>query len=437
MGSVENLQPYADYKDSGAEWLPRIPSGWEIKPLKSVALVNPSKLSKTVLDDDKVTFLPMEALHNDNTYEQRLEEYKKISSGYTSFQEGDLVLAKVTPCFENHKAAVMNNLPHGIGFGTTEIIAIRPILSKVSSAFLYYLISIPAFKEKGKGELKGIGGLRRVPTEFISSYKFPLPPLETQQRIVEFLDAETGRIDTLVSEMEALITMLQENRRVLIAETVTRGIPGEHTEFKDSGVEWLGQIPTSWELQKIARIAKFFTGGTPPTEKREYFDGNESWASIADLKDGILRETHKKISKAGIEKARIAISPTGSLLYSFKLSVGKVAITTFDTYTNEAIATFLPSKHIDTKYAFYSYPIFLIRNAKKNIYDADLLNADLINQAILPLPFIIEQQRIANYLDTETAKIDTLIAETTDAIRLLKEERKVLISDVVTGKVEV
>lgn len=429
MGNIENLKPYEEYKDSGVEWLGQVPARWVLsKGSREVVLRGGYSFNSDKFTDgtsgvpivkigDVITQKPS-TFSSEMPPSSFLVFKNEIVLGMSGSDIFNLAIWKEEEAYLNQRVCVVKSKD----------------LERLDANFLFY--SLVPIIDRAIYDTKSTT-LKNLSNADIFSFRLLVPPLPTQQRIVEFLDAETGRVDTLVSELEAMITLLREERKVLISDTVTRGIAGEHTEYKNSGVDWLGEIPNGWEVQKISRIAKFFTGGTPPTEQKEYFDGEESWASIADLKNGVLRDTHKKLSQKGVNRARIILSPVGSLLYSFKLSVGKVAITTFPTYTNEAIATFLPSDKILTKYAFYVYPIFLIKNAKKNIYNADLLNADLINQARLPLPSTEEQTRIVTFLDSETSKIDVLIAEATSAITLLKEERKVLISDIVTGKLEV
>lgn len=205
-----------------------------------------------------------------------------------------------------------------------------------------------------------------------------------------------------------------------------------YSEYKDSGVEWLGEIPKHWNMNTVKRLTKFQVGWTPSTGNDNNFLGDNLWANISDLKNKYLFNTAKKISDEAAKAASMDISPKGSLLYSFKLSVGAVSFAQQDMYTNEAIASFLASSKLPLEYLYYSLPIFIIENASTNIYGAKILNQELIKNALLLEPTYEEAYIIANFLDHETAKIDTLIAKQEKLIELLKEKRQAVISHAVT-----
>jgi type I restriction enzyme S subunit len=205
-----------------------------------------------------------------------------------------------------------------------------------------------------------------------------------------------------------------------------------YPEYKDSGVEWLDVIPRDWIVSKVKYLAPFQVGWTPPTKVDANFIGDNLWANISDLKGKYLKRTAKNISNEAATAASMEISPKGSLLYSFKLSVGAVSFACQDMYTNEAIASFLEGGRLPLSYMYYALPKFLIENASKNIYGARILNQELINNAFLLAPTFEEAEKIANFLDFETAKIDTLIEKQQQLIALLKEKRQAVISHAVT-----
>lgn len=205
-----------------------------------------------------------------------------------------------------------------------------------------------------------------------------------------------------------------------------------YPKYKDSGVEWLGEVPAGWHLTKTKHVCTFTTGWTPPTGNSEAYDGDNAWANISDLGPRILDCTAKQISDEAVDASGIALSPSGSLLFSFKLSIGQVSFAGRNMYTNEAIATFHESPHLSLSFAYYAFPLYLVQNAAENIYGAKLLNQELIRNAALALPRVEEQAAIAAFLDRETNKIDALVAEQEKLIALLKEKRQALISHAVT-----
>ena len=205
-----------------------------------------------------------------------------------------------------------------------------------------------------------------------------------------------------------------------------------YPEYKDSGIEWLDVIPTHWVLSKVKYIAPFQVGWTPPTKNDENFIGDNLWVNISDLKGKVITNTSKRISNKAAKEASMSITPKGSLMYSFKLSVGAVSFAGDDMYTNEAIASFLNSARLPLSYLYYALPKFVVENASTNIYGARILNQELINNAQLLEPTFAEAEKIANFLDHETAKIDTLIGKQQQLIKLLKEKRQAVISHAVT-----
>lgn len=205
-----------------------------------------------------------------------------------------------------------------------------------------------------------------------------------------------------------------------------------YSEYKDSGVEWLDVIPTDWTVSKVKHLCSFQVGWTPPTGIDANFIGDNLWANISDLKGKYIEHTAKQISDTAADAASMSISPKGSLLYSFKLSVGAVSFAAKDMYTNEAIASFLETSKLPLSYLYYALPKFVIENASTNIYGARILNQELINNAFLLEPSFEEAEKIAAFLDYETAKIDTLIDKQQQLIRLLKEKRQAVISHAVT-----
>lgn len=205
-----------------------------------------------------------------------------------------------------------------------------------------------------------------------------------------------------------------------------------YPEYKNSGVKWLGKVPSHWSVSKVKYLTSFQVGWTPPTKDDGNFEGENLWANISDLKEREIFDTNKKISDSAAKIASMEISPKGSLLYSFKLSVGTVSFAGKDMYTNEAIASFLEESKLPLSYLYYVLPKYLIENASTNIYGARILNQELICNADLIAPTFDEAQNVANFLDHETAKIDVLIEKQQRLIELLKEKRQAVISYAVT-----
>ena len=213
---------YQTYKDSGIEWLGEIPEHWEVKRLRHVSAVNPVKSEVAGWSSDtEVSFVPMEAVCEFGGLildETRL--LGDVYQGYTFFRDGDVVIAKITPCFENGKGSIAQGLINGVGFGTTELHVVRPSLELDVKFFFFVSISIP-FRQPGEAEMYGAGGQKRVPDSFVRNYQVPMPPLKEQRAIAAFLDHQTARLDGLAAKIRDSITMLREYRTALISAAVT------------------------------------------------------------------------------------------------------------------------------------------------------------------------------------------------------------------------
>ena len=203
-----------------------------------------------------------------------------------------------------------------------------------------------------------------------------------------------------------------------------------YERYKPTGISWMREIPEHWEIKKLKHLLSFSTGGTPSTHIHGYYDGEEPWVTISDM-DGKFISGFHCISLKGVKSARIPLTPSGSLLYSFKLSVGQVAFANFDLYTNEAIASFAPQTGVNLGYWYYALPDFVIKNANTNIYGAFLLNQELMKNAVLIAPPLDEQERIAAFLDQKTTEINLAIAKKEQLIELLLEQRNIRVHQAV------
>ena len=183
------------------------------------------------------------------------------------------------------------------------------------------------------------------------------------------------------------------------------------------------------DFKRVKEIAKWHVGGTPPTNSPVAYNGDDSWATIADMKGREIVETKNTINGSFLDKKK---TKKGSLLFSFKLSIGKVAFAGKDIYTNEAICSFTKKSKIDLNYFYYAAPVYISKNKKVNIYGADLLNQDLIKNAIVYSPNKQKQKEIANFLDKSVIKIDHVLNMYAKKIALLKEYKESLIYETIT-----
>ena len=272
-----------------------------------------------------------------------------------------------------------------------------------------------------------------------SNIKYTFPEsVELQKSIATYLDRKVSIIDKIIAAKNHTHTHLLELRQAIITDAVLgRGSVG--VDYRQTNIPWIGKIPAHWQVRRIKDIADISVGWTPDTNNPDYFNGNNTWVTIADMNQKYIVSSKVKISNEAIDSSRIRLVKKGSLLYSFKLSVGKVAFAGKDLYTNEAIAaiTLNYNNEVDTSFLYYAISTYLANNANENIYGAKIMNQDTIRNSYIAFPDINEQLKISWTLDKKVRNIDNAVSINKQSIQLLNEYRSSLISNVINGKVKV
>jgi type I restriction enzyme S subunit len=436
---------YPAYKYSGVEWLGEVPAHWQVKRLRNVAMLNPSKSEVAHLPrDTEVSFLPMEAVGDDGTLNlDRTRPIGDVESGYTYFREGDVTIAKITPCFENGKGAVMRSLHNRHGFGTTELIVVRPTEGKTTSDYLHLLFTSHPFRLFGEASMYGAGGQKRVSDDFVRDFAAAFPPPEEQTAIATVLDHETAKIDALVAEQERLIELLKEKRQAVISHAVTKGLD-PFVPMKDSGVEWLGEVPAHWEVTALKRhwsitdckhvTAEFVEEGYALASIREV---QSRWVELEQAK-----QTTEYFYQLLIEGERNPQS--GDLIFSRNATVGEVA----QVHTGHPPFAMGQDVVLMRRIEKHFNPDFLQLVLRSEVVVQQLalcmigstfkrINVEEIRSLVIAFPPPAEQHLIATYLLGQTEGFDELIAEALLSIELLRERRTALISAAVSGQIDV
>jgi len=438
---------YPSYKDSGVEWLGEVPEHWEVKRLRFVAELNPSKSEISHLARDAaVSFLPMEAIGDDGTLNlDREKTISEVENGYTYFRDGDVTVAKITPCYENGKGALMKDLINGIGFGTTELIVARPRLEETIGTYLHYLFISPDFRGIGESHMYGAGGQKRVPDAFVRNFATAFPPVTEQNQIATFLDRETAKIDELVAEQQRLMELLKEKRQAVISHAVTKGLNLD-APMKPSGIEWLGDVPTHWNITRLGWICSEINDinhvmpvavehGVPFLSAKDLLD------------DGTLNFTNdiKMISEEDFANLSKKICPRrGDIIYSrIGACLGKARLVETDERFLVSYSCCVV-RVIDTigSRRFIQHLLdgeMILTEARMRTQGIGVPDLGLgeIGRFPVPLPPMREQEQIADFLDDHAGRFDTLTAEAQRAIDLLQERRTALISAAVTGQIDV
>ena len=222
---TKGLNPDVPMRDSGIEWLGEIPEHWELRRLKYLSSINPTKSNSSFNknSDELVTFLPMEKVSEDGDIDTKLKKpIKDLWDGLTYFEENDVIVSKITPCFENGKGAFLKNLGSKIGFGSTEFHVLRAKISEIHPHYLYYVTRTNMFKKLGEAAMTGAAGQKRVTNSFIQNFFISFPTkLEEQDEIVHQIKLKQSSMDELIEKSKTQITFLKEYRTALISEAVT------------------------------------------------------------------------------------------------------------------------------------------------------------------------------------------------------------------------
>lgn len=420
-----------------------LPPNWSRRRLRFNAQLNPVKSELDLNDEAEVSFVPMDAVGE--LGELRLDEQRAVDEvyrGYTYFRDGDVVIAKITPCFENGKGALAVGLTNGVGFGTTEFHVVRPG-DKLDARFLFYISIAHDLRCYGASEMLGAGGQKRVPERFLKDWRAALPPLETQEHIARFLDEKTAQIDALIAKKQTLLERLAEKRQAIITQAVTKGL-NTAAPMKESGIEWLGQIPTHWEVRRLDHLnddrRPICYGIVLPGP---HFDGGVPIIKGGDvrperLKRSLLNCTAPEIDAAN-RRARVI---AGDLVYTIRGSFGDVEIVTEELEgcnLTQDTARISPISNIDRRWLLMALKSNAIRyNLAAGSLGATIKGINIfdLRRARLPTPPLEEQGAIADYLMNATAHLDAARRRVERGMNLLAEYRSALIVAAITGQIE-
>lgn len=452
---VGKYKPYPEYKDSEIEWLGDVPAHWKVCRVKNAATVNPSKSEVRGLPaDSQVSFIPMEAIGEKGELDaSRIKTLPEVLTGYTYVADGDIMIAKITPCFENGKGAIAKNLINGIGFATTEVIPIRP-KRPADANFLFYVLNCNPFKFIAESSMYGAGGQKRVADSFVAEYHLSIPSESERVKIANFLDHETTQIDTLIEKQQQLIQLLKEKRQAVIDHAVTKGL-NPKVKMRDSGIEWLGEVPEGWVVVNVRNLIR---AGVLETQDgnhgelhpvaAEYVNDGIPFLMANNVQNGAvsLRDS-KYISLERAEKLRIGFSLPNDLLLTHKGTVGEVAlvpesidvpywmltpqVTYYRWKNNKYLSRFF--------YMFFRSSCFQVQLGIIGGKQSTRAYVGLIAQGdlILAVPPVDEQYEIFSFLESAVSEYEYLISKAESAISFSQERRTALISAAVTGKIDV
>ena len=337
-----------------------IPNTWQWKRVADCVQFNP----KVIQDDAvEVSFIPMADVepgfvNQCSTRQTKL--WAKVKKGFSRFQEEDLLVAKITPCFQNRKSCVAKNLTNGIGAGSTEFHVMRCV-SDVDAKFLLYFFKSEYFIRYGVNHFNGTVGQQRVGTQDIKDCLIPVPPFDEQTRIVAKLEEAFDVIDRAEKAYDELQTLAGVLRGQILQEAIQGKLVPQLAE--EGVVEQIGAapekvpftIPESWKWTTLNAIGKWKAGGTPSRSIPEYYGGEIPWLKTGDLTDGLITTVEEYITRAGVENSSAHINPAGAVLIAmYGATIGKLGVLAMPCATNQACcACAVNEELVDKSYLFY------------------------------------------------------------------------------------
>ncbi|MDE0347726.1 MAG: hypothetical protein OXI66_18385 [Boseongicola sp.] len=413
-----------------------------------------------------VTFAPMDALADglgglDATQVRSLFEVERGSYNY--FRDGDILLAKVTPCFENGKKAIAHGLSNGIGFATSEVHVLRPDFRKIDVRFLHFLLCSEDFRTACIKSMTGAGGLRRVSETAILDWRPKVTHLDAQRAIADFLDRETARIDRLMEKKQRLAELFAERRQAVITFAVTKGIDsGAQARSRDrrategdGGVSEVTErvrlayrdLPRGWKLRRLkffadirnSNVDKTISEGEEPVRLCNYTDVyyNERITPDLDFMQGSA--TKAEITRFQLKRGQVLITKDSESWEDIGIPA-LVAENMPHVLCGYHLSMFDPCRALDGGFLAWlcrSEPLNDQFKLAANGVTRFGIGQYAMKNAIIALPSITSQRRIADFLDRETSLIDTLKKRTLNSIDRLKEYRSALITAAVTGQIDV
>ena len=428
---MSQYRAYPAYKDSGVEWIGQVPEHWKIAQIKRISALNPRKSTLSEEKDSLCTFLPMEKLRTNAVTLDETRPIHEVYGGYSYFCDGDILIAKVTPCFENGNIAVANGLVNGIGFGSTEINVLR-VNGKGHNRFLYYRLQEEQFRTIAKSEMRGTGGLKRVPTDLFESFTIGLPDTDEQATIAATLDRETARIDALVEKKTRFIELMKEKRQALITHAVTKGLD-PNVKMKDSGVEWIGQVPEHWKVARVKRLVSL------RNERRNDVSTDTIYIGLEDVEAGSGQYKPTNGSSRQSEDSTVGIFYEGDVLYGkLRPYLRKAIISEMAGCCSTEFLVLRAEKTEPRWLQEWLLTPDVTHQIESGCEGAKMPRADWghIGSIEVVYPDQPEQAQILTTLDRETARIDALISKAEQSITLLKERRAAFITAAVTGQID-
>ncbi|ATQ84295.1 restriction endonuclease subunit S (plasmid) [Moraxella osloensis] len=424
---------YDSYKDSGVDWLGKIPSDWDLLKVKNIFRL----VMKFAPKNNDCELL---SVYTDIGVKPRKELEERgnratTTDGYLIVEKGDIVVNKLLAWM----GAIGLSDYDGVTSPAYDVL--KPKMP-IEGIFYHLLFRSPQCTSELKRHSRGIMDMRlRLYFDKFGDVVVPYPNIEVQKKIVSFLAEKTAQIDQAIALKQQQIEKLNEYKQIVIQNAVTKGL-NPNAPMKNSGVEWIGNIPEHWDVKKNTHLFnKIGSGTTPTSSDLSYYDsGDINWLQTGDLNNDYIVATSRKINQKAMSKfSSLKLYDENSLVIAmYGATIGKVGLLKIKSTTNQACCVLGNSDKVFMKYIFYVMQ-FAKNHLISNSYGGGQpnINQDMIKNLRIPYPNLQEQEKIANYLDDLNEKIYKTSKGYQTQIDRLKEYKNILINQAVTGKIKI
>lgn len=391
----------------------------------------------------EIAFLPMDAIGDDGSFDndQTRDAAEIDGQGYTYFREGDVVRARVTPCFENGKGAWLRTLLGGEGLGTTELFVFKPG-PDVDPRYLYYVQAGSEFTQSGAATMYGAHGVKRVTDEFARDYRVWLPPLSEQRTIADYLDRETTRIDQVVAGKKKMLQALRARWQLVMQHAVSGDLTA-HGRRRHSSVAWLTCMPNHWRDAQVKLVARLGSGHTPSRSHPEWWvNPTIPWITTGEVaalrNDDVeyITDTREKISEVGMANSAATLHPAHTVVLCRTASAGYSGIMATPMATSQDFATWTCGPLLRPRFLLLCLRAMrhdllgrlAMGSTHKTIYMPDLEGIKI------PLPPVEEQDEIVSAAYRQHFPMKRAMEVLDSQIHLLRERKDALITGAVTGE---
>ena len=418
-----------EMKDSGIEWIGQIPTGWKLRRAKTLFTQRNSKgngIEVLLSPTQKYGVVPQSQLEG----VVQVKEDADLQM-FKTLHKGDFVIS-----LRSFQGGFEYSLYEGVCSPAYQVF--YPT-SPICDTYYRYLFKSQSFISKMNNLTVGIREGKNIQYVDFANSQIPVPPLAEQERIAVFLNAECAEIDAVLEKTRASIEEYKNQKQAIITQAVTKGIRGDRP-MKDSGIEWIGDIPAEWNKDKVIRVFSVIGSGTTPKSSDEnLFDGNTPWIQSGDINGENLFVTKNCVSNSAIESysaLRVYQAPY-LVVAMYGASVGNLSLSMIDACVNQACCV-LKKPTINLKFAFYIFKAVKDYLARKAVGGGQPnISQETIKQLWLTIPSADEQIEISNYLDEKCRSVDALIAKKQQYLTEIENYKKSLIYEYVTGKKEV